>query len=145
MGDSLIKFIARGENKVPIVSNEITREEWIKWAEAFWPWSDIRETDTLNVREARGEEDIKHICPLQLGVIDRLVRLYTNPGEVVFSPFAGIGSEGYVALKRGRRFYGCELKPEYHEAAKTNMARAIALRAEANKTLWDDVESEATA
>jgi hypothetical protein len=66
--------------------------EWIDWAECCW--GDIRETNTLNVKEARSEEDTKHICPLQLDVIDRLVRLYSNPGEVVFSPFTGIGSEG---------------------------------------------------
>ena len=85
---------------------------------------DIRETDTLNVSEGRGEDDTKHICPLQLGVIDRLVRLYSNPGDLVFSPFTGIGSEGYVSVQRGRRFYGCELKPEYHAAALKNLDRA---------------------
>lgn len=74
--------------------------------------------------DADGEGDTKHICPLQLGVIDRSVRLYTNPGEIVFSPFAGVGSEGYVALRRGRRFYGVELKEEYHRAALLNLARA---------------------
>lgn len=140
LGDHLIKFIAKGENAVPITSNEITREEWIRWAEAFWPWGrdgGINETDTLNVREGRGEEDVKHICPLQLGVIDRLVRLFTNPGEIVFSPFAGIGSEGYIALKRGRRFYGCELKREYYDAACVNFGRAIAARKEGEATLWE--------
>lgn len=87
--------------------------------------SDVRETDTLNVSEGRGTDDTKHICPLQLSVIDRLIRLYTNPGEIVFSPFTGIGSEGYQALLRGRRFYGCEIKPEYYRAAMMNMLRAI--------------------
>lgn len=121
--DYLLKFRVPGENAVKVVGKEVSRNDWIEWAECCW--GDIRETDTLNVRAGRGEDDTKHICPLQLGVIDRLVRLYTNPGELVFSPFAGIGSEGYMALKRGRRFYGCEIKPEYIAAAKVNLERAI--------------------
>ena len=76
---------------------------------------------------------------MQLGIIDRLVRLYSNPGEIVFSPFTGIGSEGYMALKRGRRFYGCEIKPEYVAAAYKNMARAIAARQdEQSLSLWEE-------
>lgn len=129
LGDYLIKFRAPGENENPIKDKgQVTRQNWIDWAESAW--TDIRETDTLNVREGRGEDDVKHICPLQLGVIDRLVRLYSAEGEIVFSPFTGIGSEGYTALKLGRRFYGCELKPEYHAAASVNMERAIATRSE---------------
>lgn len=125
--DYLIKFRAPGENAVPVVGDgQVSRNDWIQWAECCW--TDIRETDTLNVSEGRGEDDTKHICPLQLGVIDRLVRLYTNPGELVFSPFTGIGSEGFVSIKRGRRFYGCELKPEYHAAAMRNLERAMSLR-----------------
>ena len=89
---------------------------------------DINETDTLNVSEGRGDDDTKHICPLQIEVIRRCVLLYSDPGEVVFSPFTGIGSEGYVAVSEGRRFYGCELKDEYHAAAVRNCERAIRLR-----------------
>lgn len=130
--DYLIKFRAPGENAIPVVGDgQVSRNDWIQWAECCW--TDIRETDTLNVSEGRGEDDTKHICPLQLGVIDRLVRLYTNPGELVFSPFTGIGSEGFVSLKRGRRFYGCELKPEYHAAAMKNLQRACSMR-EATET-----------
>lgn len=122
--DYLLKFAAPGENRVPVVGGgEVSRNEWIAWAECCW--GDIRETDTLNVAEGRSPEDTRHIAPLQLGVIDRLVRLYSNPGEVVFSPFTGIGSEGYVSLKRGRRFYGCEIKKEYHVTALANLDRAI--------------------
>lgn len=122
--DYLIKLRASGENAVPVISDgQVSRNNWIDWAECCW--SDIRETDTLNVKEGRGKDDVKHICPLQLGVIDRLVRLYSNPDEIVFSPFTGIGSEGYTALKLGRRFYGCELKDEYHAAAVTNCERAL--------------------
>ena len=125
--DYLIKFRAPGENEVPInAKGEVSRNNWIDWAEGCW--SDIRETDTLNVAEGRGEKDTKHICPLQLPVIDRCVRLFSNPGETVFSPFTGIGSEGYMALKRGRQFYGCELKDEYNAAAMVNCQRAIAER-----------------
>lgn len=121
--DYLIKFRAPGENKVPIQSeSQVSRNEWIQWAECCW--TDIKETDTLNLRGTKGDGDTKHICPLQLEVIDRLIRLYTNPGEIVFSPFTGIGSEGYVAVRRGRRFYGCELKAEYHRTAMANIAKA---------------------
>jgi hypothetical protein len=121
--DYLIKFRAPGENAVAIDNTgEVSRNEWIKWAEGTW--DDIRETGTLNVKEGRGDDDTKHICPLQLEVIRRLVKLFSNPGELVFSPFAGIGSEGYVAVKEGRRFYGCEIKQEYFDAAKSNLARA---------------------
>ncbi len=138
--DYLLKFRAPGENAVPVDSKgEVRRDDWIKWAECCW--SDIRETDTLNgekgKKAARGEDDTKHICPLQLEVVRRLVLLYSNPGEVVFSPFAGIGSEGYVALKNGRRFYGCELKPEYHVAAMNNLNRAVRERRESQRTLFD--------
>lgn len=122
--DYLLKFRAPGENAMPIDSEgQVTRAEWIDWAEGWW--DDIRETDTLNVAEGRGEDDTKHICPLQLGVIERLVRLYSNPGEIVFSPFAGICSEGYVAVRHRRRFYGCELKAEYHAAGLGNLRRAV--------------------
>lgn len=122
--DYLIKFRTSGVNEVAIDSeSQVSRNEWIDWAECCW--TDIKETETLNLRGTKGDGDTKHICPLQLPVIDRLVRLYTNPGEIVFSPFAGIGSEGYAALLAGRRFYGCELKDEYHQTAQVNIQRAI--------------------
>jgi len=136
--DYLLKFRAPGENDTPIQSDgDVSRNDWIRWAECCW--DDIKETDTLNVAEGRAENDTKHICPLQLGVIDRLVRLYSNPGELVFSPFAGIGSEGFVSLKLGRRFYGCELKDEYHAAAMRNLERAVRLREESQAGLFDAV------
>jgi len=106
LGDYLIKFRAPGENKVPVdTDGEVSRNEWIDWAECCW--SDIRETNTLNVKEARSEEDTKHICPLQLDVIDRLV------------------------------FYGCELKPEYHEQALKNLAKAERTHAANSRSLFD--------
>lgn len=122
--DYLIKFRAPGENVTPIESAEISRNEWIDWAEGVWDWHQIRETDTLNTAAGKEAADTKHICPLQLQVIERLVKLYTNPDEIVFSPFAGIGSEGYVSLKLGRRFYGCEIKDSYIKAAKKNLTTA---------------------
>lgn len=121
--DYLIKFRVPGDNVTPVRGcGQVSRNEWIAWAEHSW--FDIKETGTLNVAEGRGEKDTKHICPLQLEVIERCVRLFTNPREVVFSPFAGIGSEGYVAVKNDRRFYGCELKDEYFLAAELNLKRA---------------------
>lgn len=145
LGDYLIKFRAPGENDVPInQSGEVSRQNWIDWAEPCW--MDIQETDTLNTAAAKTEGDLKHICPLQLEVIRRCVLLYSNPGEIVFSPFTGIGSEGYVALggkspKTGkrielpRRFYGCEIKPEYHAEANKNLAKAVKMRKDEEQPL----------
>lgn len=146
--DYLIKFRKPGENQVKIDSeNQVSRNDWIDWAEGCW--SDIQETDTLNTAEAKSEDDTKHICPLQLEVIRRCILLYSNPGEIVFSPFTGIGSEGYVslggkspktkkAIANPRRFYGCELKPEYFRQAVKNLDRAINGReSESQPTLFD--------
>ena len=72
----------------------------------------------------RSEEDERHLCPLQLGTIERCIRLWSNPGETVLSPFAGIGSEGYVAVGRGRKFVGCELKASYWQQAAKNLRAA---------------------
>lgn len=137
--DYLLKFRVPGENAVPVRSKgQVSRNDWINWAECSW--NDICETDTLNLQGTKSEEDTRHICPLQLEVIRRLVLLYTNPHEVVFSPFAGIGSEGYVALKQGRRFWGCELKPEYHQAAMGNLELAIRQHQSAQRTLFNRQE-----
>ncbi len=89
-------------------------------------WTDIDPSDTLQHRSAREHDDEKHICPLQLEVIRRCVRLWTNPGDVVLSPFAGIGSEGYVALEQGRRFVGAELKASYYGQARRNLEAVAA-------------------
>jgi len=86
--------------------------------------SGIDPTDTLQYRSAREHDDERHICPLQLGVIRRCVRLWSNPDDVVWSPFAGIGSEGYVALQEGRRFVGAELKASYYQQAARNLREA---------------------
>lgn len=95
--------------------------QWQQWADPVW--FDIRQTDVLNVQEAREDKDEKHLCPLQLDLIERCIRLWSNPGDVVLSPFMGIGSEGYVSLKCGRRFVGVELKEAYYRQALRNLKR----------------------
>lgn len=93
-----------------------------KWQQVASPiWMDIDPNDTLQFRSAREHDDERHICPLQLEVIRRGIELWTNPGDVVLSPFAGIGSEGYVAMEMQRRFVGVELKRSYFEQAVKNM------------------------
>lgn len=96
-------------------------DQWQKWADPVW--FDIRQTDVLNVHAAREDKDEKHLCPLQLDLIERCVRLWSNAGDVVLSPFMGIGSEGYVSLKCGRRFVGVELKAAYFRQALRNLKR----------------------
>lgn len=109
---------------------------WQRYASPVW--FDIRRTDVLNVRVARENRDEKHICPLQLEVIERAVQLWTNPGEIVYDPFDGIGSTGYQALKMGRRHIGTELKPEYFKQAVRHCDLAIEeLDAEREPTLFD--------
>lgn len=138
--DYLIKFRKPGNNTTPIkAKDQVSRNNWIDWAEGCW--DDIQETDTLNTAAAKADDDTRHICPLQLEVIRRCVLLFSDPGELVFSPFTGIGSEGFVSLggkspktkKRildPRRFYGCELKTEYYNQALINLDKAIKDRVE---------------
>jgi DNA modification methylase len=92
---------------------------WQRYASPVW--MDIDQSDVLQYREARHSDDERHICPLQLTVIRRALQLWSNPGDVVLSPFAGIGSEGYVSLDMGRKFIGVELKESYYEVAKKNL------------------------
>lgn len=126
--------------KVKQTPETFSLDQWQQWASPVWPvnwseipdtwrdpvWMDIDQQETLNGergrREARDEEDEKHICPLQLPTIRRLVKMYSNPGEVVLSPFLGIGSEGYVSLQERRRFVGVELKGSYFRTAAANLA-----------------------
>ena len=95
---------------------------WQKYASPIW--DDINQSRTLNKLPARDENDTKHMCPLQLDVIERCIHLWTNPGDLVLSPFTGIGSEGYCAIKMQRRFVGTELKPSYYELACQNIEDA---------------------
>ncbi len=108
--DYLLVFKKPGERPVP-VKTDVTNEEWIEWARPIW--YSIKESNTLNARAAREKDDERHLTPLQLDFIERCVRLWTNPGETVFSAFAGVASELYVAVKWGRRGLGIELKPSY--------------------------------
>jgi DNA modification methylase len=95
---------------------------WQKYASPVW--DDINQTDTLNFREGRDSDDERHICPLQLDVIERCLQLWSIEGDVVWTPFMGIGSEVYMALKMGRKAIGAELKPSYFELALRNIAQA---------------------
>ena len=114
----------------------ITPEEWIEWAAPVWYRQSnyypggIKETEVLNTKEAKDNKDEKHVCPLQLGVIERCVKLWTNPGETVFSPFMGIGSEGYESVRLFRKFIGFELKPSYFKVACQNLDNGINARNE---------------
>jgi len=121
LADYILVFRKPGENMEPI-HPDLSNEEWIEWARPIW--YGIHETETLNARAARDEKDERHICPLQLGVIRRCLRLWSNKGDVIFSPFMGIGSEGYEAIKNERNFIGIELKPEYFAVAKNNLLKA---------------------
>lgn len=118
LADYLLMFRKPGDNAEPI-KPDCDNETWIQWARPVW--YDIRETDTLNAAAAREDADERHICPLQLGLIERVVRLWSNRGETVLTPFMGIGSEVHTAVKHGRIGIGCELKPSYWRTAVNNL------------------------
>ena len=105
-------------NEVPVYSHQV----WRKYAGPVW--MDIRQSNTLNGKSAREEQDERHICPLQLDVIARGINLWTNENDIVLDPFAGIGSSNYVALKMGRRTIGVELKENYYNLALENVEKA---------------------
>lgn len=144
--DYLVTVRKPGVNPDPVTkdSDEFPVERWQRYASPVWATlgppdpegflrvvgdddgSDsgtVSPSDTLQYRSARANEDERHICPLQLPVIRRAIRLWTNPGDIVLSPFGGIGSEGYVALEEGRKFIGVELKPSYWGQACRNLSR----------------------
>ena len=125
--DFLLFFRKPGDNPQPVTHDpeDFSLEQWQQWASPCW--MDIRQTDTLPHHKARAEKDEKHIAPLQLEPIRRAVHLYSNPNDLVFSPFAGIGSEGYVAVREGRRFVGAELKRSYYKQAIANLSEARSL------------------
>lgn len=119
MPDYLLFFRKDGENPEPIqhLPEDLPVEKWQELASPVW-WN-VRQGNVLNGRYAKGEKDEKHICPLQLDVIERCLTLYSNPGDLVLDPFNGIGSTGYQAIKMDRKYIGIELKPEYaRQAAK---------------------------
>ena len=122
--DYLVTMRAPGE-MVDKVTHDPEQYPVIKWQQVASPvWMDIDPSDTLQYRSAREHDDERHICPLQLEVIRRGIDLWTNPGDVVLSPFTGIGSEGFVAVEMGRKFVGAELKQSYFEQAARNLAAA---------------------
>ena len=122
--DYLVVCRKPGINAEPIGhdAKDFPVAEWQKIASPVW--MDINQSETLQRTSARADDDEKHICPLQLEVILRALRLYTNPEDLVMSPFAGIGSEGYVSLKNNRRFVGFELKESYFAQACSNLKKA---------------------
>jgi superfamily II DNA or RNA helicase len=122
--DYLVTMRKPGENpeRVTHTAEEFPVALWQNYASPIW--MDIDPSDTISHREARENEDERHIAPLQLQVIDRGIRLWSNPGDTVFSPFAGVGSEGYSAIRMGRRFLGIELKRAYWLQAIKNLEAA---------------------
>ncbi|HCX87324.1 MAG TPA: helicase [Gammaproteobacteria bacterium] len=122
--DYLVTVRKPGENQEPIThTNEsFPVSVWQRYASPIW--TDIKATETLQYRSAREHKDERHIAPLQLEVVRRAVELWSNPGDLIFSPFAGIGSEGYIALQKSRQFLGAELKRSYWGQACRNLALA---------------------
>lgn len=117
MPDYLLTFIKPGENAEPITHapEDFPVTQWQEWASPVW--MSVNQSNVLNVKMARDGADERHLCPLQLDVIDRALIMWSNPGDVVLSPFMGIGSEGYCALKLDRKFIGTELKESYWRQA----------------------------
>lgn len=127
------------EEKIEPVTHtkeDFTLDMWQRYASPVW--FDIQQTNVLNIQQARESQDEKHICPLQLDVISRALELWTNKGDTVFSPFTGIGSEGYESLRLGRKFVGAELKEAYIQVARRNLESIIQSRTQT--TLWDLAE-----
>lgn len=124
IADYLVTMRKPGENpeRVTHTGESFPVGVWQKYASPIW--TDINPSDTLQRESAREQADERHICPLQLQVIRRAVELWTNPHDLVLSPFAGIGSEGYVAIQEGRRFIGIELKESYFKQAVANLKAA---------------------
>ena len=120
--DQILIFKKPGDCAIPITpvkNKELDNERWISWAHGIW--TDINESDTLRYCDAREKDDEKHICPLQLGTIERCIKLYSNPKETILTPFMGIGSEAYMAVKLNRKTIGIELKKSYFDIAKRNI------------------------
>lgn len=123
--DYLVTMRKPGDNpeRVTHTNESFPVSVWQKYASPVW--MDINPNDTLQYRSARDEQDERHICPLQLQVIQRGIELWSNPGDIVLTPFMGIGSEAYMAVKMGRRAVGCELKQSYYQQAVKNVKNAL--------------------
>lgn len=135
MPDYMLFFRKDEENPDPVTHcpEDLPVSMWQELASPVW--MQVNQTKVLNGRLAKGQEDEKHICPLQLDVIERCLTLYSNPGDLVLDPFNGIGSTGYQAVKMGRRYLGIELKPEYAKQAARFLQQAEGQVA----TLFDEV------
>ena len=133
--DYVVTFRKPGENTEPVAgefdhfagepfkgNGNLSIDIWQRYASPVW--MDINPSNTLQFRTARAENDERHICPLQLDVIERCLQLWSNPGDIVLSPFAGIGSEGYVSIGLDRKFIGIELKDSYYRTAASNLKAA---------------------
>lgn len=118
--DGLTEFA--GEN--PPTNGTLSHERWRRYASPVW--MDINFSNTLNAKAARENEDERHVCPMALDLIERAIQLWSNPGDVVFDPFSGIGSTGYQSIRMGRKFVGSELKKSYFEQAAKNIGSAKA-------------------
>src|SRR5262252_258690 len=138
--DYVVTMRKPGVNPDPITKtpNGFPVQLWQRYASPVW--MDINPSKTLQHRSAREEKDERHICPLQLEVIERCIELWSNPGDIVLSPFAGIGSEGYIALRKGRRFIGIELKESYFKQAVANLRVAKSTTQDALFSGTDEVE-----
>lgn len=171
--DYLLVFRRKGENQIPIahpvglleyageraipkdllkyrgwtgnqIENRYSHWIWRQYASAFW--DDIRIGRVLPFKQSKDEEDEKHVHPLQLDVIDRVITLWSNPGETVLTPFMGVGSEVYSAVREGRRGIGIELKPSYYRQAAKNVARAISDKnSETDQPVFDALVPDAIA
>ena len=128
--DYLLVFYKPGDNaeRVEHTHEDFPVDQWQQWASPVW--MDINQTKVLQKKNARAEKDEKHICPLQLDFILRCLVMWSNKGDTVWSPFTGIGSEGYMSILHGRKFIGTELKGSYFEQAKINMQNADAEKGE---------------
>lgn len=146
----LLAFRKNGENLEPVAhqngleyfvgENEpthgtLSHERWRRYASPVW--MDINFSNTLNAKAAREAEDERHVCPMALDLIERAIHLWSNPGDVIFDPYSGIGSTGYMAIKTGRRFVGSELKAAYFKQAAKNIGQAR----EAHGGLFDSMEA----
>lgn len=125
IADYIITMRKPGDNPDPVThtNDSFPVDKWQQYASPVW--MDIKQSNTLNRTSAREERDEKHICPLQLDVIERCINLWTSPGDTVFTPFLGIGSEAYQALKMHRKAIGIELKESYYNQAVKNCEKAI--------------------
>jgi DNA modification methylase len=124
MPDYMLFFRKDQENPDPITHDpeDLPVSMWQELASPVW--MQVNQTKVLNGRQAKGQQDERHICPLQLDVIERCITLYSNPGDLVLDPFNGIGSTGYQAVKMGRKYIGIELKPEYAKQAARFLEQA---------------------